>query len=245
MVVEIFNGCCLEKLKSIDKKFDAIITDPPYGISYKTNHRKNALGKKDKHHKFAKTIKNDSDLSFLDGFVDDCYKLLNDNSPFYCFCSWKTFDVFKGAIEKKFDVKNAIIWDKGNWTAGDLYACYANKYEVIIYATKGRVLLDNGRDSDILQFNRVPSQNLVHQNQKPVELIDYLLSKHSNIKSVIDPFMGSCSTGVACLQRDINFFGCEIDKEYYNVAKARIDCTIKEIKGDIFTHTRSIEVVEL
>lgn len=239
MVVEIFNGCCLEKLKSIDKKFDAIITDPPYGISYKTNHRKN------KHHKFAKTIKNDSDLSFLDGFVDDCYKLLNDNSPFYCFCSWKTFDIFKGAIEKKFDVKNAIIWDKGNWTAGDLYACYANKYEVIIYATKGRVLLDNGRDGDIFQFNRVPSQNLAHQNQKPVELIDYLLSKHSKIKSVIDPFMGSCSTGVACLQRDINFFGCEIDKEYYNVAKARIDCTIKEIKGDIFTHTRSIEVIEL
>lgn len=116
---------------------------------------------------------------------------------------------------------------------------------MIIYATKGRVLLDNGRDGDIFQFNRVPSQNLAHQNQKPVELIDYLLSKHSKIKSVIDPFMGSCSTGVACLQRDINFFGCEIDKEYYNVAKARIDCTIKEIKGDIFTHTRSIEVIEL
>ena len=63
----------------------------------------------------------------------------------------------------------------------------------------------------------------LHQNQKPVDLIKFLINKSSQTEdTVLDGFMGSGTTGVACMETNRNFIGIELDENYYNIAKQRI-----------------------
>lgn len=67
-------------------------------------------------------------------------------------------------------------------------------------------------------------KNQVHQNQKPLELIERCITKHSKVGDLVfDGFMGSGTTAVACLNTDRNFIGFEIDKEYFDIAIDRVE----------------------
>lgn len=79
---------------------------------------------------------------------------------------------------------------------------------------------------DILRFNK--DNNKIHPTQKPVKLLEYLIKTYTNENEVVlDNCMGSGSTGVACLNTNRKFIGIELDKEYFEVAKNRIN-SIKE-----------------
>ena len=138
------------------------------------------------------------------------------------FCNSNHVDYFKQQIQEYFDFKNILIWIKNNHTAGDLTGAYGKKTEFIIYASKGRHKLNGNRDVDTLYYDRIVGNKQVHQNQKPIDLLEFLISKSSNFgETVLDCFMGSGSTGVACLQTNRNFIGIELDEKYYNIAKKR------------------------
>ena len=140
------------------------------------------------------------------------------------FCNSNNVEIFKSELQKYFKIKNILIWIKNNWTAGDLKGAYAKQTEFIIYAVKGRHLLNGRRDSDVLKYNRVSGKKQVHQNQKPVDLLEYLIKKSSTKgDTVLDCFMGSGSTGVACNKLGRKFIGIELDAETYELAKKR--CT--------------------
>lgn len=141
------------------------------------------------------------------------------------FCSSKTVDIFKELIELVgFNIKNQIVWVKNNHTAGDLKAQYGQKYEVLIYANKGRAEINGKRLTDVWEFNRVAGPALVHQNQKPVDLLEQCLIKSSKEGDIVlDGFMGSGSTAIACLKNKRNFIGFELDKDYYKISLDRID----------------------
>jgi len=211
--IELYNADCLEKLKDIaDNSIDLILTDPPYGINFISNRRKEKYNK----------IKNDNNLFFLDNLFIQLYRISKNNTSHYCFCSFHNVDLFKQSIEKYFKVKNILIWEKNNTSMGDLKGDYAPKYEMIIFFTKGRKLLNNGRDSNILKFKR--TGNKLHSTQKPVDLLEYLINKTSDEnQTVLDCFMGSGSTGVACLNTNRNFIGIELDKDYFEIANKRIE----------------------
>lgn len=143
----------------------------------------------------------------------------------YVFCSAKTQDVFKELIELAgFTIKNHIIWVKNNHTAGDLKAQYGQKYEVIIYANKGRKEIQGKRLTDVWEFNRVAGSTQLHQNQKPLALIEQCIVKSSQPGgTILDGFMGSGTTAIACLNTQRNFIGFELDPYYYDVCMSRID----------------------
>ena len=191
---------------------DWVITDPPYLINYKSNHRQ------DKDHRFCKAIENDDNPQLIIDLIPLLYGVMKDNTPLYMFCGSDKVDFFKQEIEKHFTVKNIIVWDKGNHTAGDLEAQYGKRYEFIIYANKGRALFNKEakRYDDIWQYARVSGNNQIHQNQKPTDLLSRIINQHTQKGDLIlDPFMGSCATAVAAhrLQRD--YIGFEIDDDYY------------------------------
>ena len=150
--------------------------------------------------------------------------MLKENSAMYVFTSWKTIDFFREcAIRNNFTIKNEIIWVKNNWTAGDLKAQFGQQYETIMLLNKGRSLFNGKRYSDVWNFKRVSGKEQVHQNQKPVDLIERCIESHSNKGDlVLDPFMGSGSTGVACKNLNRNFIGVELDEKYFEIAKERI-----------------------
>jgi site-specific DNA-methyltransferase (adenine-specific) len=210
---------CMEGLREQgNETVDLVVTDPPYGVSYKTNHRK------DKTHKFTTEIANDGDLSLSVAIMPELYRVLKPDTALYYFCSSDMVEKVKPIVAEFFKIKNVIIWVKNNWTAGDLKAGYGKQYEMIIYANKGRRFINGRRDTDVWYHNRVVGRKQLHQNQKPLDLIERILLKSSNTGDVVlDPFMGSGTTAVACIRSQREFIGYELDPFYYNLATNRIE----------------------
>ena len=213
MSVKLFKGDCLELLKQIeDESIDMVLTDPPYGMAFQSGYRKIGYEK----------IKGDQNLYWLDDFVEEIFRVSKNNTAHYMFCSFHHIDIFKQAIQKRFKVKNIITWVKNNTSMGDLKGDFAPKTEFIIFFQKGRRLINGRRDSNVFEFNK--TRNELHPTQKPVDMTEYMLSKFSDEGNVIlDPFMGSGTTGVACVNTNRNFIGMELDEDYFKVAKERIE----------------------
>jgi len=192
---------------------DMVLTDPPYGISFQSGARVvNKFGK----------IKNDNNLEWLDSFTNEIHRVAKDNTAHYVFCSWHHMDKFKQSLEKKFKVKNVLVWEKNNTGMGDLKGDFAPKHEMIIFLQKGRRLINGRRDPNIFKFNK--TGNHLHPTQKPVDMIEYLITKFSDEGATIfDPFMGSGTTGVAAKNLNRKFIGIELDENYLKTAKTRID----------------------
>jgi site-specific DNA-methyltransferase (adenine-specific) len=210
--IKLYKGDCLEimdDLISKQIKVDCIITDPPYGMSYKSTLERH------------RPIINDDNLTWLEPFAEKAFKLLKDNAHGYVFCSHHHIESFKIILSKIFDYKNILIWEKNNIGLNDFFANYGPKYEMIVYINKGKRELKGNREPNIFKF--IKPRNELHPTQKPVDLIEYLISKSTDEGDVIiDPFMGSGTTGVACKNMKRNFIGIELDDEYYNIAKNRI-----------------------
>ena len=189
-----------------------VLTDPPYGMNFQSDHRKTKYEK----------IKGDSNLDWLDDFVNEIYRVSKPNTAHYVFCSFHHIDKFKQSIEKKFKVKNVLTWVKNNTSMGDLKGDFAPKTEFIIFFHKGRKLINGKRDPNVLEFKK--TRNELHPTQKPVDMIEYMIGKFSDEGDLIlDPFMGSGTTGIACLNTNRIFIGMELDETYFNIAKERID----------------------
>lgn len=158
-MINLMLGDCLERMKEIpDGSVDMVLTDPPYGMDFQSNRRV-------VQQKFAK-IANDKNLDWVDSFIDECHRVMTVNSALYFFCSWHNIDYFKQAIERKFKIKNMIVWVKNNHGSGDLKGGYAPQHEIIFYACKGRVLNRGKRLPDIIYADKIPSSKLVHPTEK-------------------------------------------------------------------------------
>ena len=141
------------------------------------------------------------------------------------FSRWDVQQKFIDCINslKTLKVKSVIVWDKGNHTAGDLYSSYGKRYETIIFACKKGFKFPRKRPIDIKSFKRVSSSKIGHPTPKPVDLlIDLILDVTNEQNLILDPFMGSGSTGVACINTNRNFIGFELDSNYFEIAKKRI-----------------------
>ena len=111
---KVYNIDCIEYMKTMkDNSVDLVVTDPPYLMNYKSN-RRVVMDKFD-------YIKNDKgDFGLIKQYIDECYRIMKDNTAIYMFCSWHHVDLFKQAIESKFKLKNIIVWNKNNHGSGDL-----------------------------------------------------------------------------------------------------------------------------
>lgn len=219
---KLINGDSIIEMEKLqDSSIDLVITDPPYGIDYSSNYSKYD-DYVTKH-----TIANDSELDetidLLDKALEVLYKKTKENAHVYIFTSWKVYPEFKEVVSKYFDVKNMIVWNKGNASMGDLEGSWGNQHELVIFATKGRRKL-NTRKFDIINVNRVPTTKAIHPTQKPEEVIKVMLEASAHSKdTVIDPFMGSGSTIKAVKEYgNLNYIGIELDRERYEKAVSYI-----------------------
>lgn len=213
MDIDLIKGDCFILNEQIpDESIDLIVTDPPYGMSFQSSHRKV------KHEK----IENDSNLEWLPNWFDSQYRLLKNDSHAYVFCSFHFVDKFKQSDEKSgFTVKNILIWHKNNTGMGDLYGDYAPQYEFILFLNKGRRELNNGRHSNIIKAKKTGNEH--HPTEKPVNLMQFLIEKSSNKGDlVLDNFFGSGATAIACHNTGRRFLGHEIDEERFNSADKRV-----------------------
>ena len=216
-MINLIQGDCLERMKEIpDGSVDLVLTDPPYGMDFQSNRRvvKSRFEK----------IKNDKSLEWLDGFFSECQRVLKNNTSIYCFCSWHNIDEFKCSFEKYFKLKNLCVWVKNNHGSGDLKGAYAPKHEFVLYGHKGRSLLREKRVPDVFQYPKVASSKLLHPTEKNIDMLELFVCNSSDEgNTILDPFMGSGTTGVACVNTNRNFIGIELDPDYFEIAQKRIN----------------------
>ena len=218
---KLYQGDCLEVMDELikdDVKVDMILTDPPYGIDL-TPQRENGKFKNTK-------VINDNNLCWLPKFVNQIYALTKNTA--IIFCAWQNIDKFKIELEKKFTIKNILVWNKDWFGMGNNYR---PNYELILLCCKTNITTKSKNKSNILTYRRIPPQELKHSCEKPVGLLEdliYELTDENDI--VLDSFMGSGSTGVACLNTNRKFIGIELDENYFNIACDRLENPLPEQK---------------
>lgn len=213
---KIHNTDCLQFIKTLpDCSIDLVCTDPPYGIDYQSNQR--TVSKK-----FDK-LENDNNSSRLDVY-SEFYRVLKDDCVAVVFCSFKNYaeDYFR--LAELFDIKNVIVWNKGGGGIGDLVHSLSTDYELAIVSHKGMCPIRGKRDGSVWSEGKVNANTMLHPTEKPLEIIKRIVDKFSDEgQLVLDPFLGSGTTAVACKTMKRNYIGCEISKDYYEMAQKRID----------------------
>jgi len=210
-------GDCIKLLKNIpDSSVDCIITDPPYGINYQSDHRLLAFT----------PMTNDTKeeaQELLDKALATSSQKLKDGSHVFIFTSWQSIGWMQETIAKYFTLKTPLVWVKNNWNPGDLEGAFASRCEIILHAHKGRRHLFGERDDNIKYFNRVPENTLVHPAEKPVPLFEYLIEKATAPgETILDMFMGTGPACQAAKNKGRKYIGIEIEKKYFDIATMRL-----------------------
>lgn len=223
-------GDCLEFMRGLPGEcVDLVVTDPPYGVNYRTSRRSD-------NDPLVKDIANDSGdwEPFAKAWFDEARRLLKPDSHFYAFGSFVTAPKMQPLIGGGLDLKNVLIWDKLNGSVGDLEGDFSRQYELIYFAHKGRRLLSGQkRYGNILRASRGSGAEYEHPTQKPEEIIARLIecsSKEGDI--VLDPFLGSGTTAVVAEKMRRRWIGCEIDPQYAAVGQSRLDA--ERSQGKLF-----------
>lgn len=213
--MNLINADCLEAMKDIpDGSVDMILTDPPYGMKL-TPQRKQG-----KFH--GVKIINDGGLSWVDGFFVECFRVTVKDSVSIFFCNHHCVSEFiQAAKSASYEVKNLLVWDKGHFgMGGNWRPCH----ELILICTKGRFVTHSNNLKTILPFKKIHHTKAVHPTEKPIDILEHLISEPDyNPNVILDPFMGSGTTGVACVNLNREFIGIELDKTYFDIATERIN----------------------
>jgi site-specific DNA-methyltransferase (adenine-specific) len=222
----LMQGDCLERMKEIPTgSVDMILTDPPYILS--TSSGGGMMGKG------GRKFMEDMDISLKVGintheFLNQCLSLFTTEQQFcgVFFCSNKQLVDYLTFAEENNLQYGVGVWNKTNPAPlcnfkylGDV------EYWVYIKGNKSKILGSYATKSMVYksQINKAESKLYNHPTVKPLPLLEKFLINHSVEGSVIlDPFMGSGSTGVACKNLNRKFIGIEMDETYFNIAKERI-----------------------
>lgn len=211
----IIHGDSVKILPTLEKKsFDLLLSDPPYGMDFKSG-----WTDKDK----IPNDKIDDTINLFENVLKESVPLLKDDAHFYLFGSIDYLVHIRPIIEKYLNLKNVLIWDRKVIGMGDLRT-YGKSYDVIYFGYNNVWKDLNGtRDRDLLSFNRVNPAKNIHPTEKPIDLLEYLIKKSSIEGSkVLEPFAGGGSTLVACKNTNRLGTGIEIEEKYVQLIKSRL-----------------------
>lgn len=231
---KLYQGDCLDIINNIEV-VDCIITDILYNISKKNNFKT----MKDR------TGRNGIDFGEWDkGFEEEnliqFISLIKSGGSFILFHSFEQFGKLKEIFENNgLMLKDKLIWEKTNPMPRNRDRRYISNIEILSWYVKPKnkwtFNRQNGKyESSVLKY---PSESgggfrRYHPTQKNLKMIEYLIKIHTNENDVVlDPFMGSGTTGVACMNLNRRFMGIELDESYFNIAKNRIEEALID-KGD-------------
>ena len=210
--------------------FDHIITDPPYNIS-KENNFKTMRG-----------VRQGIDFGEWDkGFdyltwIELAYPLVRDGGSFVVFCDFKVVSHIIDKMEAiGIEFKDVIIWKKTNPMPRNRDRRYAQDKEVAVWGVKPGKWIFNRLDrpfvSTIIETPLVSGKKKNgHPTQKHEILMEQLILTHTDKgQLILDPFMGSGSTGEACLLHGRRFFGIEREDKWFAIAEQRCNETVEQL----------------
>jgi site-specific DNA-methyltransferase (adenine-specific) len=202
MTYRLYQGDCLDVLKTLEAgSVDAVITDPPYGVSFIQGQVSNRRGAWTKFHHTP---------------------IAGDSKPFdprpWLFAPVVVMFGANNFADKLPPSRGWVFWHKRPGMAqndfGDGEMIWTNQDRVIRYFEH--------RWNGVLRASENGDEHY-HPTQKPVALMQWLIRNYTKRgDTILDPFMGSGTTGVACRMEGRNFIGVELDPHYYAIAERRI-----------------------
>jgi len=223
-MINLMLGDCLERMKEIpDGSVDMILTDPPYNIAQKNNFK--SMGRAG------------IDFGEWDKGFDQKTWLLSLSRIASKDCTLIIFNTFQNLTDTQrildnegFVYKDFLVMEKSNPMPRNRDRRYINacEYALVMVKKKSKWVfnrISDKYDSNVMKtFVVSGKEKTKHTTQKPINIITNLVARHSNEGgTILDPFMGSGTTGVAAKNLKRNFIGIEMDENYFNIAQERIN----------------------
>lgn len=249
-MIDLKNGDCLELMKDIpDKSIDMVLCDLPYGV---TNNDKDISLPFDKlWEQYERIIKDDGAIVlFGQGlfYID----LVNSNRKLFKYdLVWDKVLTSGFLNAKRMPLRQheqiAVFYKKlptynPQFTKGEPNHSKGN-IEIKTYENRNygeyksvqTTFTDDKYPTSIVKFSKPHPSTAKHRTEKPVELLKWLIKTYTNEgDKVLDNCMGSGSTGEACILTKRDFIGIELDENYFNIAKERLDKILESRRNGKF-----------
>jgi site-specific DNA-methyltransferase (adenine-specific) len=203
---EIINGDCRDVLKTLPAgSVDLVLTDPPYGVSYRD--------------RGGRTIANDTDLGPVVAAFRDIYRVLKWDRLCVSFYGWNRPEILQGWIAAGFTPVEHVVWRK-SYASSERFM--KRQHEQAYVLAKGRPPVPDRPPADIREWKY--SGNRVHPTEKHVDILTPLIESFCPPGGlVLDPFAGSGSTCVAAAITGRRYCGIELEARYCEHACERLD----------------------
>jgi len=235
VVTEIINDDAIKAMRNLGtESIDLILTDPPYGLQPHAADR--GRGKLRKNSINITKWDNLTDTDFADlmeGFMAESFRALKKGEAIVVFCSTqKTAEVLNAAEKAGLYYKTFGVWHKTNPLPRNMKIDFLHSVEMWGYFLKdAKSGTFNGEGKPVHDLVSCPiaagkerRAGGGHIAQKPVKLMEYFVRLLSSPgETVLDPFMGTGTTGVAALRLGRSFIGVEKDKKYFDIAASRLE----------------------
>jgi DNA modification methylase len=222
--IVIYLGDCREVLPRLSpSSVDLIVTDPPYGVGWRSNFGQNF-----------DRIAGDDDASWVPGAMDLAARALRPRRHAYIFGRFDLLPPYRGGAE--------LIWDKCMMGSGDVTSPWGPSHEPIMFRVRapdrGRANAGRGgvparlRQGSVLSYPR-PNATAVtrHPTEKPVPLLRRLIESSSLVgETILDPFLGSGSTLVAAIAEGRRGVGIELEERYAATAAERAEKALDAVR---------------
>lgn len=217
MIYTLHQGDCLDFLRTLDaESVDAVITDPPYGTMVEGD----GYGRRQIWNG-EQQIVGDADTEVMRLGMTEAFRVLKADSWAVMFCSPKRHgESLAASASAGFRHVGEFVWDKAMPGLG---GGIRYQHENILLLAKGEPSGRSSISSVIRHPSRSAGESPVHPHRKPLKVVAQLILYASDPRdTVLDPFMGSGTTGEAALRLGRVFIGCEISPDYFATAEKRI-----------------------
>jgi site-specific DNA-methyltransferase (adenine-specific) len=215
---KVYNMDCLEYMKTVpDKYFDLVLTDPPYGINIAKNGNVGGGSHRGKAKNFGKK---EWDLEIPSKEIFDQIFRISKNQI-----------IFGGNyfIEYLKNTRCVITWYKHQDSPERTFA--NSEIAWTSFDTNSNVY--SFKWDGFIQQDMANKEERHHPTQKPTELFKMILRDYAvknNYQKIFDPFMGSGTTAIACKALGLDYVGCELDKDYFEIINKRL----QQVQGSLF-----------
>ncbi len=230
----LYCGDCLEILPTLPK-VDAVVTDPPYSSGGMmrsdrmagTRSKYQSSGVVVEHPEFSGDNRDQRSFGYWCAlWLGACLKITQPGGYLCAFTDWRQLPTVTDAVQSGGWIWRGLVpWDKVQ--ARPMADRFRAQCEYIVTCTNGpRESKPSGGSAyhpGIFRINTPPSDDRQHSTQKPVELLAELAKIVKPGETILDPFMGSGTTGVACANLGRKFIGIEIEPKYFDIACKRIE----------------------
>ena len=215
----------VKEMKTKGLQVDAIITDSPYCVS-----RTYQLGFSNMGRSGMNYGKWDYNFDQKE-WIEVCAPVIKEGGSIIIFMDWKNLSYLVEALQDNgFTVKDLIRWEKPNPMPRNVESRYVMDYEVAIWAVKGKKGWTFNKPKNVSYLKPVFKGGVVlgknkrlHPTQKNLEVFKEIIKIHTNPGEIVfDPFSGSGTTAVACVETGRNSVSTEIDPEYYSKSVERL-----------------------